>query len=170
MWSTQKPESRSTTDLHSWWAFNIFCYVYRRVACSKCWDFNPFVPSGKRLQKAIEHGPVEIVFRFPMKKWWISPVRYVNVDQRVNGRIMDKPRIRDLRSTFTRLFFRFLCGMIPKSSPVMLGLWHGPTLYITSDTINYISIYTIITIITIYILYALLQTILPVISIDTHDI
>ena len=32
---------------------------------------------------AIENGPVEIV-SFSMKKWWIFPVRYVNVYQRVN--------------------------------------------------------------------------------------
>ena len=34
---------------------------------------------------AIENGPVEIVDEFPAIKWWIFPVRYVKVYQRVTA-------------------------------------------------------------------------------------
>ena len=44
---------------------------------------SPTLPSGKQTTIAIEHGPVEIVFRFPMKKTGDFPVRNLLVYQRV---------------------------------------------------------------------------------------
>ena len=38
----------------------------------------PHTRPGKRLQFAIEHGPVEIVdLQYPLIAWWIFPVRFL---------------------------------------------------------------------------------------------
>ena len=68
-------------------------------------------------QFAIENGPVERSLIYPAIKWWIFPVRYVNVYQRVNLHFpscsYDFPMVFPLKPSIF-LWFSYGFSMTPK--------------------------------------------------------